>query len=103
MDPNIKKFLQNLILEAGMGEAPVSDQEAMIQDLYVRLEDRLMLAVMDSLAPEKKSEFEAKIEEEDLTAAQVEEYIRKNVPGYEQVFAKAFAEFRELYLSGAAQ
>jgi len=103
MDPNIKKFLQGLILEAGMGEAPVSDQEAMIQDLYVRLEDKLMLAVMESLSPEKRSEFEAKIEEEDLTSVQVEEYIRSNVPGYEQVFAKAFAEFRELYLSTAGR
>jgi len=103
MDPNIKKFLTDLIKEAGMGALPQADQDKMIDELYVRLEDRLMLAVMEALPEQKKIEFQNKVEADEMDAKQVEEYIRQNVPNYEQVFAKAFAEFRELYLSAAGE
>ncbi|EKD47870.1 MAG: hypothetical protein ACD_65C00243G0002 [uncultured bacterium] len=103
MDPNIKKFLTDLIKEAGMGALPQADQDKMIDELYVRLEDRLMLAVMEALPDQKRVDFQAKIETDEMDAKQVEDYIRQNVPNYEQVFAKAFAEFRELYLSAVGE
>lgn len=102
MDPNIKKFLQDLLLEAGMGELPEADRESMLNDLYVRLEDRLMLAVLDALPDDRRADFQSRIEADDMSAEQVEQYIRENLPSYQQVFAQAFAEFRQLYLSAAA-
>ena len=99
MDPNIKKFLQDLIAEAGMNQLPQEEQDKMVEDLYVRLEDRLMLAVLDALPEDKRADFQGRIEADDMTAEQVEQYIRDNLADYQQVFAMAFADFRQVYLS----
>jgi len=102
MDPNIKKFLQDLLLEAGMGELPEADRASMLDDLYVRLEDKLMLAVLEALPDDKRADFQDRIEADDMSAQQVEQYIRESLPNYQQVFSQAFVEFREVYLSAAA-
>ncbi len=102
MDPNIKKFLEGLLVEAGMSELPEAEREQMIQDLYIRLEDKLMLSVLEALPEDKRADFQGRIEADDMSAEQVEQYIRENLPNYQQVFAQAFAHFRELYLSGTA-
>ena len=103
MDPHIKKFLQDLIAEAGLTDLPAEDQGKMLEDLYIRLEDRLILAVQNALPDDKLTDFQNMIESEDTTPEEVEQYIQKNLPNYEQVFAKAFADFRELYLSAAGE
>jgi len=99
MDPNIKKFLQDLIVEAGMSELPAEEQQKMVEDLYVRLEDRLMLAVLDALPDDRRADFQGRIEADDMTSEQVEQYIRENLPDYQVVFGRAFGEFRDIYLS----
>ena len=85
-----------------MGELPEDEQKSMVEDLYIRLEDKLMLSVLEALPDDKRADFQGRIEADDMTAEQVEQYIRENLPNYQQVFAKAFADFREMYLSSAA-
>lgn len=101
MDPNIKRFLEGLMAEAGTNQLPADEQKTMMDELYVRLEDRLVLAVMDALPEDKKTEFQGMLDGDEIESPeQVQEYIVKNLPGYEQVFVAAFASFREDYLRG---
>lgn len=98
MTPEIKKFLQGLLVEANLGGLEPKLEEELLRDLYVRLEDRLVLTAASKLNPEKLEEFKA-MTDKGVPAEEVEKFLRENVANIEQVFAESMNEFREVYLN----
>lgn len=89
--------------EAGTAQLPAEEQKAAMDDLYVRLEDRLVMSVMNALPEDKQAEFQGMIDGGDVeTPEQVQQYIVGNLPNYQEVFVAAFGQFREEYLGQGA-
>lgn len=97
MTPEIHEYLKQLLVDAGQTDLGAELEETMIQDLATRLEDRLTLAAVEKLPQEKQEELVALAAEKE-NAQQVMEFLQKNIPDYDEVFAQALTEFREVYL-----
>ena len=52
------------------------------------------------MPPEKLDEF-IKLNEDKRPRKEVDQYMRENMPNSEEVFAKAFVDFRDIYLGNA--
>jgi hypothetical protein len=97
MTPEIHEYLKQLLVDAGQTDLGEDLEEVMIQDLATRLEDRLTLAAVEKLPQEKQEELTTLAAEKE-NAQLVMEFLQKNIPDYDEVFAQALAEFREVYL-----
>lgn len=100
MDPNIRKFLYDLIMEGGAASATAEYIEKAIQELYGSLEEHLVMAVLQALPEDKQGDFQHQIEEGEMNPQEVEQYVRGNLPNYQEVFVAAFQQFRQTYLEG---
>lgn len=98
MNTEIRKYLKQLLADAGQKNLDAALEEQMINDLNVRLEDRLILAAIDNLTQEQQNEF-GRMAEDKVEPAKMQAYLQKNIPNYDNVFAQALIDFRETYLS----
>lgn len=69
----------------------------MIKELFARLDNFIASAVIEKLPPENLDEF-IKMNEEKKPQAEIEKFLKDNMPNSQDVFANAFSEFRDLYL-----
>lgn len=97
MLPEINDFLKQLLKDAGQTGFSKEVEEQMRSDLSVRLEDRLILAAMEKLTPPQQDDL-SKMAERGETPEAMRVFMEKNIPNYEQVFAQAMEDFREVYL-----
>ena len=97
MNTNIKKYLEQLLVDAGQTDLPEAVKEQMLEDLNVRLEQRLVLTAVNELSVEQQKESEL-LAQKKPTQGEVESFLRANIKDYDQVFQKVFADFRKLYL-----
>ena len=92
----IRTYLEGLIADANM-TLDDSMREEMIKELYARLDKFITTAVVDNLPPEHLDVF-IKLNEDKKPQPEIEAFLKEKMPNYQEVFAKAFAEFRDLYL-----
>jgi hypothetical protein len=97
MTPEIRKFLKDLLKDAGQKDLGDKLEEQMINDLNTRLEDRLILTAIDNLTQEQQNEF-GRMAENKEDPGKLQAYLQKNIPDYNNVFARALEGFRETYL-----
>ena len=97
MTPEIRKYLKELLEEAGQKDLGSELEEQMMNDLNVRLEDRLILTAMENLTQEQQDEF-GRMAEKKTDPARLQAFLQKNIPDYDNVFARALENFRETYL-----
>lgn len=69
----------------------------MIKELYARLDNYLTSVIVDNMPPEHLDEF-IKLNEEKKSREEVEGFLKGKMTNSAEVFARAFADFRELYL-----
>lgn len=100
MTSEIRTFLKKLLVDAGQTDLGDELESILISDLYSRLVDRLLLTAMAELSEEKQDEL-AKLAEQKASAGTIEHFLKKNVPGYLQVFADALEDFRNTYISAS--
>lgn len=93
----IRNFLDGLLQDAGMTTLDADMREEMIKELYTRLDSFLTSTIVNNLPAENIDEF-IKMNEEKRSQAEIESYLKDKMPDAEDVFAKAFMEFRDLYL-----
>lgn len=100
INPDVRSFLENLLKDAGM---TLDDQmrEEMIKELYARLDNYITTAIIDNLPAENLEEF-IKMNEEKKSKEELEQFLKNKMPNAQEVFAKAFADFRALYLGNVA-
>lgn len=98
MTPEIHQYLKQLLVDAGQTDLGTELEEVMIQDLAARLEDRLILAAVEKLPQEKQEEL-ANLASDKNNAKEVMDFLQTNIPDYDEVFAQALIDFREVYLS----
>lgn len=98
--PEVIKFLDNLLAEANI--VPIDEQmrEQLLLELYSRLDNFITTTIMENMPPEKLDEF-IKMNEEKRSREELDKFMRENIPDSEMVFAKAFVDFRDIYLGNA--
>lgn len=97
MNDDVKNFLLSLLEEGGTGEVPDEVKEQMVQDLYVRLDDRLKIGILDSMSDELRVELQGMIDE-DKSDEEIQKFIIDNVKNLNDIYTKVFDEFKDLYL-----
>jgi hypothetical protein len=97
MNENIRTYLKQMLADAGQVDLGADLENQMIEDLNSRLEDRLILVAMENLPQDKQEELTAMAEDKESSKS-LEEYVKNNIPNWEEVFARALQDFRETYL-----
>lgn len=98
--PEIRRFLENLLVEANI--TPVDDlmEEQLIQELYVRLDNFMAKAIFENMPPEHIEEF-IKMNEENWPKEKINQFISEKIPSSQDVFAKTLILFHDIYLGEA--
>jgi len=92
----VRVFLEEMLKDAGM-VMPDDMKEDMVKELYLRLDAYITSVIATALTPKHLEEF-VKMNEEKRPKAEIEQFLQDNVPNSRELFAKAFADFRALYL-----
>ena len=99
--PEVKTYLEGLLADAGMSFTDDQMKEEMVKELYARLDNYVASIIVDYLPSEHYETF-IKMNEEGKPKEEVENFLKQNLPNAQTVFAKAFADFRQMYLGGVA-
>lgn len=95
----IRSFIEGLLADANMASLDNEMKEEMIKEVFARLDNYMTAAIVDNL-PEDKLEAFIKLNEDKKSKEEIETYLKDNMPNAQDVFAKTFQEFRDLYLGG---
>ncbi len=96
-DEQILTYIKLLLKKKGMDIMPPDILADMILDLYGRFEAHLLVSALAKIDPSKYGEFDRLAEKED-GAQKAVEFIKANLPDYQQVIMAAMAEFEKTYL-----
>ncbi len=96
---DIKAFLESLLNDAGMQTLDQPMREEMVKELYVRLDQHMTATIIDKLPAEYLEAF-IKMGEEKKSMVEIQQFLTDKMPNAQEVFARAFADFRETYLGG---
>ena len=102
MTPEIEQYLRELLREAGQTGLGGDLEKTLMADLYTRLEERLMLTALQHLTDEQQATLE-KMAEDKKSQAEIQAFIQEKIPNYEEVFAQALIDFRNLYIEGGKE
>lgn len=98
---DVRSFLDGILKDANMSILDEETHEDMLQELYQRLDNFLASIVVQNLPPEHLEQF-IKMNEEKKSREEVQQFLQEKVPNIQEVFARAFMEFRDLYLGNVA-
>lgn len=93
----IRNFLEGLLQDAGMTTLDAEMHEEMIKELYARLDNYITSTIASNLPEESAEEF-IRLNEEERSQDEIQQFLQDKLPDAQQVFAQAFSEFRDLYL-----
>lgn len=93
----VRTFLEGLLTDAGMTTLDEGMRGEMVKELYARLDNYMTSVIVDNLPAEHLDAF-IKMNEEKKPRNEVEQFLKEKMPNTQEVFAKAFADFRDLYL-----
>lgn len=93
----VRTFLEGLLQDAGMTFTDNEMKEEMVKELYVRLDNYIASAVVDYLPKEHFDTF-IKMNEEKKSKQEIENFLKEKIPDAQNVFTKAFSDFRAMYL-----
>lgn len=99
--PEIRNLLEGMLKDANMVSLDDSMREEMIKELYARLDNYITTAIIDNLPPEHLEAF-IKMNDEKKSKEEIEAFLKDKMPNTEEIFAKAFADFRQLYLGNVS-
>ncbi len=97
----VRTFIDGLLTDAGVAAMDDQMKEEMVKELFVRLDNYIATVIVEYLPSEHFDEF-IKMNEEKKSKEEVEKFLQEKVPSVQEVFAKAFADFRTMYLGNVA-
>lgn len=98
---DIRTYLENLIDDAGM-QLPPGLKDSMVDDLYARLEKKLIADAVENMKPEDTEEF-IKLVQGGADPTQMQTYINEHIPNAKEVFVQSLVDFRTYFLGGSMQ
>lgn len=93
----ISMFIDKLLEEKGASEMGAEVMAQMKKDLETRLEDRINAVVLENIPADKLEEFNNLLDEGKQEG--IDAFYKRNIPDMDSIIAKAFMDFRSLYIS----
>ena len=93
----VSDFLNLLLDEGGMATVSPEVRAQMLNDLRVRLNEKIFAMILSQLDDKKVTEFR-KLTEEKASSEELEKFIDDNVPNSQDFFSQVFMSFRDDYL-----
>ncbi len=98
--PEIQQYITSLLQEAGKSNLSQEELTSATNDMYHRIETFLIDKLVENL-PETKLEEFTNLSEQATDATVLQQYLQQNIPNVQDVFAKAFEDFRTTYIQQA--
>lgn len=98
---HIVRFLFGVLKEGGMGDLDTEKQAEMIRQLFMRLDDHLITVLAEELDDAQIEEF-IRMNKEGSAPDEIQTFLQKNIENVDQKMAKAFVEFRNMYVNTTA-
>ncbi len=95
--PEVRVFLEGILQDAGMTIPDEITREEMIKELFVRLDHYITSVIIENLPPEHLDAF-MKLNEEKKPMSEIQKFLLDKMPDTQEIFTRAFADFRDLYL-----
>lgn len=99
--PDMRTYITNLLNDAGISNLDEELREAMIKEVYERLDQYITSVIVEHMQPEHVDEF-IRMNEEKKPQEEVQKFLLEKIPNAQEVMTKAFTDFRELYLGKVA-
>ena len=96
--PDVRVYLDGLLEDVGITPVDEAMKEEMIKELFARLDNYITTTIIDNM-PEEHIDAFIKMNEDEKPQKEIEEFLKEKMTNYQEVFSKAFADFRELYIS----
>ena len=93
----VRTYLEGLLADANMQFRDDGVKEEMIKELFARLDQYLAGIIVENM-PDEHLEAFMKMNDENKSKEDSEAFIKEKLPNSPEVFAKAFADFRAMYL-----
>jgi hypothetical protein len=93
----IKIFIDSLLLQKGLHQAPDSVKEQLILEIYDRLQQWL-LADMFNAVPDSAEQQLEQFMSGDPSKQQIQEFFEKIIPNHEEVLSNSLRSFEQTYL-----
>ena len=99
---DIRIFLDHLLEDAGFTHVSEAVGEQMREDLYARLDNKLIAAAFENMPAEHVDAFSVLVDKK-ASGGELNAFLSENVPHAKEIFANALIDFRNSYLGvGAA-
>lgn len=95
--PEIIKYLESLLEEAGKSSSDESAQADLVNKLYEELDNYIAIVIGAKLPAEHLNEF-SKLNQENKSPEEIEKFLLEKLPNAKEVFSKAFLDFKNKYL-----
>jgi hypothetical protein len=94
----IRAYLEGILHDSGVVSVDQDLHEEMIRELYIRLDNFIVATIINHIPDEDLEDF-VRLNEEKKPKEELEKFLKEKIPDFQKVFAQAFMEFRDLYLS----
>ena len=95
---DIRTFLENLLEDSGL-VLTAEMKESMIEELYPRLEQKLIADAIEHMKPEDADEFAVLIQS-NKSQEELQQFILTRLPNAQDIFASSLVDFRNYFLEG---
>jgi len=96
---DVRQFLEDILEDAGYPALTREVKEQMLQDLYLRLDNKLIAAALENLPEEHLEAFDTMLENQE-GADKINAFLAEKIPHIKELFGQAMLDFRRSYLGG---
>lgn len=95
--PEIRGFLVNLLIDAGVIKTGDEVPEDKLRELFDRLDYLISAKLVDTLSDKQLDQF-IRMNEQKKSPAELQTFLIRHIPNAREVFTETFLEFRQMYL-----
>ena len=95
----IRNYLESLIAEANVAVFDEKTKEDLISYLFDKLDKFLAAKIVENMSEADTQEF-IKLNQEKKSKEEIDAYIDAHMQNPQEVFTRAFIDFRDFYLTG---
>lgn len=98
MDPRLQALLKELLRKAHSTVLPEPLEEKMVMDLYIQLEQKLDAAILESLDPNARMDYQNLVQSQ-VPQEQLAAFLNQKSPNLQAVLHKVITDFEEDYIN----
>lgn len=98
----IRNYLESLIQEANVAVYDDKTKEDLIYYLFDKLDKFLAVKIVENMSADDTKEF-VRLNQEKKSKEEIDTFIDQHMHNPQEVFTRAFVDFRDFYLTGQSQ